>query len=128
MSDFGTPVDRIILNRIATGVSIILETNELVSYVSDQIADKYVLSISHEISDDESSLSREIFTGELISLNFQTIEVRSVLQILADFTDLNLVTSDAVSGDVTLRLNKVPWDQALDLILKNKGLDKRQVG
>ena len=83
-----------------------------------------MLSISHEISDDESSLSREIFTGELISLNFQTIEVRSVLQILADFTDLNLVTSDAVSGDVTLRLNQVPWDQALDLILKNKGLDR----
>ena len=128
VSDFGTPVDRIILNRIATGVSIILETNELVSYVSDQIADKYVLSISHEISDDESLLSRETFTGELISLNFQTIEVRSVLQILADFTDLNLVTSDAVSGDITLRLNQVPWDQALDLILKNKGLDKRQVG
>src|SRR5262249_15112299 len=68
------------------------------------------------------------YKGEKLSLNFQDIEVRSVLQLIADFTDLNLVASDTVSGRITLRLKNVPWDQALELILKTKGLDKRQVG
>jgi type IV pilus assembly protein PilQ len=68
------------------------------------------------------------FTGERLSLNFQDIEVRSVLQILADFTGLNIVASDSVEGNVSLRLNDVPWDQALDLILKSKGLAKRKTG
>ena len=68
------------------------------------------------------------YTGEKLSLNFQDIDVRSVLQLIADFTDLNLVASDTVSGNITLRLQNVPWDQALDLVLKTKGLDKRKVG
>jgi type IV pilus assembly protein PilQ len=68
------------------------------------------------------------YTGEKLSLNFQDIEVRSVLQLIADFTELNLVASDTVRGRITLRLQNVPWDQALDLILKTKGLDKRKVG
>ncbi|MDA1076804.1 MAG: type IV pilus secretin PilQ family protein [Proteobacteria bacterium] len=68
------------------------------------------------------------FSGEKLSLNFQDIEVRSVLQLIADFTDLNLVASDTVQGRITLRLKNVPWDQALELILKTKGLDQRQVG
>ena len=68
------------------------------------------------------------FSGERLSLNFQDIEVRSVLQIIADFTSLNLVASDTVTGSITLRLDKVPWDQALEIVLKAKGLDKRQEG
>ncbi|PRA58435.1 hypothetical protein CQZ98_07275 [Pseudomonas sp. MYb115] len=68
------------------------------------------------------------YRGDKLSLNFQDIEVRSVLQLIADFTQLNLVASDAVQGSITLRLHDVPWDQALDLVLKTKGLDKRQVG
>ena len=68
------------------------------------------------------------YSGDKLSLNFQDIEVRSVLQLIADFTGLNLVASDTVSGSITLRLQNVPWDQALDLILKTKGLDKRQIG
>ena len=68
------------------------------------------------------------YTGEKLSLNFQDIEVRSVLQLIADFTGLNLVASDTVDGRITLRLQNVPWDQALELILKTKGLDKRKVG
>ncbi|HEY5646547.1 MAG TPA: type IV pilus secretin PilQ family protein [Pseudomonadales bacterium] len=68
------------------------------------------------------------YSGEKLSLNFQDIEVRSVLQLIADFTDLNLVASDTVQGRITLRLKNVPWDQALELILKTKGLDQRQVG
>ena len=66
--------------------------------------------------------------GEKLSLNFQDIDVRSVLQLIADFTDLNLVASDTVQGNITLRLQNVPWDQALDLVLKTKGLDKRKIG
>ncbi len=69
-----------------------------------------------------------VYTGEELSLNFQDIEVRSVLQLLADFTDLNIVVSDSVSGKLTLRLKNVPWDQALDIILRTKGLDKRRSG
>src|SRR5690606_13559563 len=79
---------------------------------------------------EESRRRRDAFeyTGEKLSLNFQDIEVRSVLQLIADFTSLNLVASDTVSGRITLRLQNVPWDQALALILKTKGLDKRQIG
>jgi type IV pilus assembly protein PilQ len=68
------------------------------------------------------------YTGERLSLNFQDIEIRSVLQILADFTDLNILASDSVGGNLTLRLNDVPWDQALDFVMKSKGLSKRQAG
>ncbi len=68
------------------------------------------------------------YSGEKLSLNFQDIEVRSVLQVIADFTRLNLVASDAVQGSITLRLHEVPWDQALDIVLKTKGLDQRKVG
>ena len=77
----------------------------------------------------ESSLGQAFrYRGEKLSLNFQDIEIRSVLQLIADFTDLNLVASDTVSGKITLRLKNVPWDQALDIIMKTKGLDKRQLG
>ena len=69
-----------------------------------------------------------LYVGDRLSLNFQDIEVRAVLQLIADFTDFNLVASDTVQGRITLRLKNVPWDQALDLVLKTKGLDKRQVG
>ena len=68
------------------------------------------------------------YTGERLSLNFQNIEVRAVLQLIADFTGLNLVASDTVGGNVTLRLKNVPWDQAMDIILKTKGLAMRQDG
>ena len=76
----------------------------------------------------EEKKAKFAYTGEKLSLNFQNIEVRSVLQLIADFTDLNLVASDTVKGSITLRLDNVPWDQALELVLKTKGLDKRQVG
>ncbi len=84
-----------------------------------------------KLTEEEAESRREEkfpYTGDKLSLNFQDIEVRSVLQLIADFTGLNLVASDTVSGSITLRLQNVPWDQALDLILKTKGLDKRQIG
>jgi type IV pilus assembly protein PilQ len=69
---------------------------------------------------------KDKYTGEKLSLNFQDIEVRAVLQLLADFTGLNIVTSDTVTGNITLRLKDVPWDQALEIVLQTKGLGKRQ--
>ena len=82
------------------------------------------------LSKKEAEERRNEFTyvGDRISLNFQDIEVRAVLQLIADFTEINLVASDTVAGRITLRLQNVPWDQALELVLKTKGLDKRQVG
>jgi len=83
------------------------------------------------VSEEDAEKSRKErfpYSGEKLSLNFQDIEVRSVLQLIADFTNLNLVASDTVDGRITLRLQNVPWDQALDLILKTKGLDKRKIG
>ncbi|NBF07370.1 type IV pilus secretin PilQ [Pseudomonas sp. Fl4BN1] len=79
-------------------------------------------------ADARRSASAPDYSGEKLSLNFQDIEVRSVLQLIADFTGLNLVTSDTVQGGITLRLQNVPWDQALDLVLKTKGLDQRKIG
>jgi type IV pilus assembly protein PilQ len=93
-------------------------------------ADQTLTVNVNPVSDKELAQRDDVFKykGEKLSLNFQDIEVRSVLQLIADFTDLNLVASDTVSGRITLRLKNVPWDQALELILKTKGLDKRQVG
>ncbi|MDG2493609.1 MAG: type IV pilus secretin PilQ, partial [Luminiphilus sp.] len=76
----------------------------------------------------KARLNEFTYVGERISLNFQDIEVRAVLQLIADFTDLNLVASDTVSGNITLRLQNVPWDQALELVLRTKGLDSRRIG
>jgi type IV pilus assembly protein PilQ len=98
-------------------------------YLAYQADDTLTINVSL-LTEKEVEQRSDVFkyTGEKLSLNFQDIEVRSVLQLIADFTDLNLVASDTVSGRITLRLKNVPWDQALELILKTKGLDQRQVG
>jgi len=80
------------------------------------------------VEDEQEARGRDEYTGERLSLNFQNIEIRSVLQLIADFTGLNIVVSDGVAGNLTLRLKNVPWDQALDIILKSKGLDVRRTG
>src|SRR5208283_1759079 len=72
--------------------------------------------------------SRQGYKGEKLSLNFQNVEVRAVLQVIADFTGLNIITSDTVTGSLTLRLKDIPWDQALDIIMQTKGLDMRKNG
>ncbi len=90
---------------------------------------EYVISVKPLSKKEVEKRNNEFnYVGDRISLNFQDIEVRAVLQLIADFTELNLVASDTVSGRITLRLQNVPWDQALELVLKTKGLDKRQVG
>ncbi|HET8706219.1 MAG TPA: type IV pilus secretin PilQ family protein, partial [Pseudomonadales bacterium] len=99
-------------------------------YLAYQTDNLFTVSVKPISAADLEKKRKDAFnyTGEKLSLNFQDIEVRSVLQLIADFTELNLVASDSVEGRITLRLQNVPWDQALDLVLKTKGLDKRKVG
>ncbi|ADC70794.1 type IV pilus secretin PilQ [Thioalkalivibrio sp. K90mix] len=128
--DFATPVRTI--DTVAERERVRMEVDahgeyEVLSYQSDR---RFVLEVA-PITEAEREARRreeEQFEGERLSLNFQDIEVRSVLQLLADFTDLNIVVSDTVGGNITLRLNNVPWDQALDIILRSRGLDKRMDG
>ncbi|WP_018873135.1 type IV pilus secretin PilQ [Thioalkalivibrio sp. ALJ16] len=128
--DFATPVHTI--DTVAERDRVRMEVEargeyEILSYQSDR---QFVLEVA-PISEAERrarAQEEEEYQGERLSLNFQDIEVRSVLQLLADFTDLNIVVSDTVGGNITLRLNNVPWDQALDIILQARGLDKRMQG
>lgn len=129
VTDFATPVERVDVNTNQRGTSLTLKTTGDFDYLAYQTDNEYVVSIKpltpREV---EERLNEFAYVGERISLNFQDIEVRAVLQLIADFTELNLVASDTVSGRITLRLKNVPWDQALELVLRTKGLDKRQVG
>ncbi|EZH77365.1 fimbrial protein [Ectopseudomonas composti] len=130
VKDFATPVQFVSATGGADKSSIVIEPVGLYDYLAYQTENKLTLSVKPLSQDDVERRNAERFayTGEKLSLNFQDIDVRSVLQLIADFTDLNLVASDTVAGNITLRLQNVPWDQALDLVLKTKGLDKRQIG
>lgn len=127
--DFATPVSY--LSSSQEGSSSVVDINIAgdYDYLAYQADNEYVISVKPltraEIQEKEKAFA---YTGERLSLNFQDIQVRSVLQLIADFTELNLVASDTVSGSITLRLENVPWDQALDIVLKTKGLDKRLIG
>ncbi|QSP96090.1 type IV pilus secretin PilQ [Marinobacter salinisoli] len=130
VTDFATPVHRI--DTYMEGGSAVVEIRPEGSYdyIAYQSGSEFTVSVE-KLTEEEAEARREEkfpYTGDKLSLNFQDIEVRSVLQLIADFTGLNLVASDTVGGSITLRLQNVPWDQALDLILKTKGLDKRQIG
>ncbi len=130
VKDFATPVQFVSAAGSNEQASIIIEPIGSYDYLAYQADNKLTLSIKPLTQDEVDKRKSESFayTGEKLSLNFQDIDVRSVLQLIADFTDLNLVASDTVAGNITLRLQNVPWDQALDLVLKTKGLDKRKVG
>jgi len=128
VTDFATPVRSIdTFNDGGNGVMTIVPQGEF-EYLAYQTDNKMTISVKPVIKDDKRRRQDFMYSGEKLSLNFQDIEVRSVLQLIADFTSLNLVASDSVSGKITLRLQNVPWDQALDLILKTKALDKRTIG
>ncbi|RLA61878.1 MAG: type IV pilus secretin PilQ [Gammaproteobacteria bacterium] len=129
VTDFATPVDSVEVNTVERGATLTIKTTGEFDYLAYQTDNQYVLSVK-PLSKKEAEKRKNEFTyvGDRISLNFQDIEVRAVLQLIADFTEMNLVASDTVSGRITLRLQNVPWDQALELVLKTKGLDKRQVG
>lgn len=129
--DFATPAKYIDIAQLDDGVRIVTtptDSNyEHIAYQSDRTFTLEVKPITKEELERQAR-DKFGFTGERLSLNFQDIEVRSVLQLIADFTGLNVVVSDSVSGSLTLRLKNVPWDQALEIILKTKGLDKRKSG
>lgn len=129
VTDFSTPVNTVDVRTNERGTQLTMKTTGDFDYLAYQTDNQYVLSVK-PLSKKEAERRNNEFTyvGDRISLNFQDIEVRAVLQLIADFTELNLVASDTVSGRITLRLQNVPWDQALELVLKTKGLDKRQVG
>ncbi len=127
--DFATPVEMIDVSQSGSQASVGIKVTGEYDYLAYQADTTYVVAVKPLTRQEAEAKKKEFeFTGEKLSLNFQDIEVRAVLQLIADFTDLNLVASDTVTGRITLRLQNVPWDHALDLILKAKGLDKRQVG
>ncbi len=130
VTDFATPVQSIEAFPNGNNVRVIVQPDgnldyEHLAYQSDNL---YVLEVREIPEEVIEARRRETYEGERLSLNFQNIEVRSVLQLIADFTGLNLVVSDSVGGSLTLRLKNVPWDQALDIILKTKGLGMRENG
>lgn len=130
VKDFATPVNFINANTSGADATINIEPAGFYEHLVYQTDNRLIVSFKPLTQTEVEQRRADAFsyTGEKLSLNFQDIEVRSVLQLIADFTDLNLVASDTVQGSITLRLQNVPWDQALDLVLRTKGLDKRQVG
>lgn len=135
VTDFATPVKVVeALNR-GNNARLNIQPNPPFEYLAYQANDLYVIEVrppqkTAEAEEKETMFdpSKKKYKGDLLSLNFQDIEVRAILQILADFTGLNIVVSDSVKGNLTLRLQNVPWDQALDIILRTKGLAMRQNG
>lgn len=129
--DFGTPVKTIDTGMRDGNTRIVIspstEFYEQLAYQSDKLL---TIELRPLTKDEKEEIEREnaVFTGDRLTLNFQNIEVRAVLQLIADFTGMNVVVSDSVGGSLTLRLQNVPWDQALDIILKTKGLSMRQNG
>lgn len=130
VTDFATPVLSIDALPEADNTVLMIEPTGEYEYLAYQADELFTLEVKPLSSSElESNLDAVFrYRGEKLSLNFQDIQIRSVLQLIADFTDLNLVASDTVNGRITLRLKNVPWDQALDIIMKTKGLDKREVG
>lgn len=127
--DFATPVQRVDAYTEDGDTVVAIRPQGAFDYLAFQADSTFTVAVK-ELSIEQQARLDEMnrYTGETLSLNFQDIEVRKVLNLIADFTDLNLVASDTVGGNITLRLKNVPWDQALDLVLRTKGLDKRQVG
>ncbi|MFN7834190.1 MAG: type IV pilus secretin PilQ [Burkholderiaceae bacterium] len=131
VGDFGTPVKTIATRQTGNGTQIKIETNGYWEHSSYQENRRLILDLRPMSSDPSRSalLSKnKQFRGERISLNFQNADIRALLQVFAEFTNLNIIASDSVTGNATLRLKNVPWDQAMDIVLKSKGLDIRQTG
>jgi len=127
-TDYGTPVQGFDVSRVGNGARIAINATgdyEQLAYQSD---DQYVVEIAPRRKGIAAAEEKPVYTGERLTLNFQDIDTRAVLQLLADASGQNIVVSDSVTGNVTLRLQNVPWDQALDIVLKTKGLDKRKDG
>ena len=130
VTDFATPVLSIDSLPEAQNTVLLVEPTGDYDYLAYQTDDTFTLEVKPVTGAELESTRDQAFRyrGEKLSLNFQDVEMRAVLQLIADFTDFNLVASDTVAGRITLRLKNVPWDQALDIIMKTKGLDKREIG
>ncbi|WP_245807597.1 type IV pilus secretin PilQ [Cognaticolwellia beringensis] len=128
VTDFGTLVTGIETFKEGQNARLVVDIDGPFEYKHQQYNDVFSLTVNAKVQQDGYLGEEESFSGRAISLNFQDISVRTVLQIVADYNGFNLVTSDTVAGNITLRLDGVPWDQALDIILKVKGLDKRMEG
>ena len=127
--DFGTPVNTVATFPQGDNVRMVIEPKGVWEHNAYQSDTQFVLEVKPIVADPaRAAAQRGRYTGERLSLNFQNVEVRAVLNVIADFTDLNIITSDTVTGNITLRLRDVPWDQALEIILQTRGLDSRRSG
>ena len=124
--DFATPVSGFDIVRVGDGVRLAISANGDFEHLAYQSEDQYVVEVQPARKAAAKIEDKRVYTGERLTLNFQDIETRAVLQLLADASGQNIVVSDSVQGSVTLRLQNVPWDQALDIVLRTKGLDKRR--
>ncbi len=128
VTDFGTPIKTVTTFQAGDRVRMVIEPTGLWTHSAYQSDDQFVLEVKAQRVDPTKLTQGPGYTGQKLSLNFQSIDIRSLLQVIADFTNFNVITSDSVNGSVTLRLQDVPWDQALDIILQAKNLDKRRTG
>ncbi len=128
VTDFGTPVQTVTATQTGDRVRMVVEPRGAWEHSAYQSDTQFVLEVRPQKIDPNKLTQGPGYQGEKLSLNFQNIEVRALLQVIADFTNFNVVTSDTVTGSVTLRLKDVPWDQALDIILQAKGLGQRKSG
>jgi type IV pilus assembly protein PilQ len=124
--DFATPVQTISTFQQGENVRMVIEPRGQWDHNAYQSDTQFVVEVKPVLPD--ATPKKGQYVGEKLSLNFQNVEVRAVLNVLADFTDLNIITSDSVGGNITLRLKDVPWDQAMDIILQTRGLDSRRNG
>ncbi|MCB5195409.1 type IV pilus secretin PilQ [Deefgea salmonis] len=128
VTDFGTPIQKIETHAQGDSVKMLIEPKGNWEYSAYQTENRFVVEVRDASANKDKVASKANYKGEKLSLNFQNVEVRTVLQVIAEFTGLNIITSDSVGGALTLRLKDVPWDQALDIILQAKGLDQRKTG
>ena len=128
VADFGTPIQTVTTFQTGDKVRMVVEPKGAWEHSAYQSDNQFVLEVRQQKIDPNKLTQGQTFSGEKLSLNFQNIEIRSLLQVIADFTNFNIVTSDTVTGSVTLRLKDVPWDQALDIILQARNLGVRKTG
>ena len=128
VTDFGTPIQTVTTTQSGDRVRMVIEPKGQWVHSAYQTDDQFVVEVKPIKADPAKLTQGPGYSGQKLSLNFQNIEVRSLLQVIADFTNFNIITSDSVTGSVTLRLQDVPWDQALDIILQAKGLGMRKTG
>lgn len=130
VTDFGTPVKNVTLTKIGSGVRMLIEPQGLWEYNAYQTDSRFVMEV-RPVKYDANKLvqgSAGGYKGEKMSLNFQNVDIRNLINVIADFTKMNIVTSDNVQGTMTIRLQDIPWDQALDIVLQSRGLDMRKNG